>query len=369
MDWKKQTHALYKEALKSYKEGNYVAAKMKFLSVEGMHPGYKRAQAYLDKVDEKISLQRTHYYAVSDENKKDYEFNQKMLVKRMQTDAELKSQEENEQYAAWLDKEKDLKQLDIDEERRFEERRKEEMRAEKKMLVEEKRLKKVRERNEKYRKTKEAGRIKEKINRAYTEAFGFFNDEQYDLAEDQFFQLDRLLAKEVLDRGYVKKMQKKILKEKEASKKRIEKRKQARIEALREKEEKELLAFRKVEQERLEKLKALERKIQEDEIRLKQEKDSFHLELSRKKVETQQDILADVIEEQYSAEERDLKQKIAKKKKELEQRYLDIEDRMKSVDDGAETVRTNRRQSQAQTEQGGREFEAKVKSFLSKSSK
>ncbi|MCD4780565.1 MAG: hypothetical protein K8S27_08475 [Candidatus Omnitrophica bacterium] len=369
IDWKKQTHALYKEALKLYKEGNYVAAKMKFLSVEGMHPGYKRAQSYLDKVDEKIALQRTHYYSGYDKNKKDYEFNQKMLVKRMEGDAAVNSKEEKDRYESWLNKEKHLNQLEIDEETRFEERRKEEQLAEKKVSREEKRLKKIKDRSERYRKAKEAGRIKEKINLIYTEAFALYNDEKYDLAEDQFFQMDRLLTRDVFGQAYVKKMQKKIQHKKEESKKRIERRKQKRMEALRRKEEKELLAFREIEQERLDKLKELEQKIKEDEVRLKKERESFKLELSRKKIETQQDLLAEFIDNQYSAEERVLKQKIEHKKKALDQRYQEINTRMKVVDSGGEVVRKNRRQSQAQAKRSNREFESKVRSFYQKAVK
>lgn len=49
-----QTEALYKEAISLYKKRDYIAAKDKFLEVNGLYAGYKKTDTYLKKIDKII---------------------------------------------------------------------------------------------------------------------------------------------------------------------------------------------------------------------------------------------------------------------------------------------------------------------------
>jgi len=49
--WKEHVKQLYKEAKILFKEGNYAAARNKFSVVEGLHPGYKSAKSYMNKIN------------------------------------------------------------------------------------------------------------------------------------------------------------------------------------------------------------------------------------------------------------------------------------------------------------------------------
>ena len=172
-----------------------------------------------------------------------------------------------------------------------------------------------------------------------------YEQEKYELAENQFYQLDRLLARDILERKYSDSIRKNIEKDKERIKLKIEKRRKANVEKLLAAEKQETLTLKAAEEQRqkMEELLALEEKIKKEEHKIAEEKRLLEKEIKLKKIANANDLLDTSFDEECYTDETALKKKISRKREELEACVKEIDQRAQAIDDTSVDYKVNKK--------------------------
>ncbi|MDP8213257.1 MAG: hypothetical protein P9X22_08235 [Candidatus Zapsychrus exili] len=239
---RREVAALYKDAVELYRQERYKESRAKFISVEGMCPGYKSAAGYIKKIG-KTDIGRV---VEAQENKRKEDFRQK---KQEQTDS-LEAQEQ--ELAKKLENEKKEKEINdlgflgeakfLYDEAIINYKNKDYLAARDKLIVvddiqpnykstktyfkrcEQKILEKEREelRNAKLIEQKKESERLDKIKNLYNLAVKDYKRSNYLKAKDKFLEIDRKSPRYKLVKSYIKKCDRKIAqrkKQKEAREK------------------------------------------------------------------------------------------------------------------------------------------------------